>query len=386
MKLLRHTIEFALLAGVSVATAELAARVDDRIRIGVPITHTTDETVDLRVVDSAGFHGRPHGRYHQFALNNFGFRGPDMTPRPAPGCTRILVLGASETMGYYETSGKEYPAQLRDSLRSYGCYEVVNAGIPGMSLKSIITFWNAYANRFGAAMVLVYASPVFYLSNDVPGWPHVPVPPPAQASAPFRPRLIERAQNVIETPDFLQRRRVERWIARDTRDKPASWYFQAPPQDRIQEFMRDLDSLGAAIRHAGAQPVVMTHAMRFSIPSRPEDDFLLLAWRRYTPRATAETMLTFERAVADSMRAAASKRRAPIVDIDSALSGRNRLFADFVHFTNEGSGIVAGVITRTLASNGLLSGAVAGSGDPRVSPATRTSSTHPLGLAASTPR
>lgn len=350
---------YALLAAVIVLSAELAARVDDWIRLGVPFTHTPNEVADLRVVDSLGWHGRPFGRYHAWLLNNYGFRGPDMAPRPAAGCTRILMLGASETMGLYERPGKEFPAQLRDSLKSLGCFEVVNAGIPGMTIKSIVSFWNLYADRFGAQIVMVYPSPAFYLGIDVAGWP-----PPSrgkpQGTVPpvsWQPRLIDRLHQTLHTPDFLQRLRLERWIAQDTRGKPPEWFFTRPPPDRVDTFMRDLDSLVADIRAKGARPILVTHAVRATVPPRPEDSLLLLGWRHFTPRATIETSLLFEDVVAERMREYGSRTGVLVVDAHSALTGHGELFGDVVHFTDDGSARMAGVITRGLVSSGVVGAA-----------------------------
>ncbi len=366
----RRLAGYALLAAVVVGSAELAARIDDWIRLGVPFTHTPNEVVDLRVIDSFGWHGRPFGRYHGWRLNNYGFRGPDMTPRAAAGCTRVLMLGASETMGLYERPGKEFPAQLRDSLKPLGCFEVVNAGIPGMTIKSIVSFWNDYADRFGAQVVMVYPSPAFYLGIDLGGWPPPPSGKPNAPlpAAPWQPRLIDRLHQTLHTPDFLQRIRLERWIAQDTRGKPADWFFTQPPPERADAFMKDLDSLVVDIRATGARPVLITHAVRATIPPRPEDALLLLGWRRYTPRATTETSLRFERVAAERMREYGSRSGVLVVDVDRALTGHSELFGDVVHFNEAGSARVADVITRALVAGGVTgaprAGLATGGGHP----------------------
>ncbi|HEX3867596.1 MAG TPA: hypothetical protein VHV78_12625 [Gemmatimonadaceae bacterium] len=347
----------AALLSILVVSGEIAARVDDWIRLGVPLMHTPDESIDLRVRDSLGVHGRPRGRYNGFRLNNFGFRGPDMARLPASGCTRVLVLGASETMGYYETPGKEYPAQLRDSLMAYGCADVVNAGIPGWTLKSLVTLWQNYASQFGAQVVLIYPTPGFYLGADPPVWQNASAPskkPILDPKAPWRPRLLERLHNVIHTPDFIQIHRERRWIDDDTRGEPDSWFFRSPPEDRLATYIADLDSLVKTIRASGATPVVMTHAMRFTIPAQPADDLLLVSWHHFAPRATPETMLNFEHVAAERTRRYGESAHVPVVDVDSALTGRSALFGDFIHFTNDGSARVAGVIARTLVQNGLI--------------------------------
>jgi hypothetical protein len=274
-----------------------------------------------------------------------------------------MLLGASETFGYYEAAGQEYPAQLRDSLRSTGCFDVVNAAQAGMGLRSTIHFWNSYANRFGARVVVSYTSPTFYLGNEAPAWPR-PSRIVQSARAPMRPRLSDRLHNVISTPDFIQRRRLQRWIAEETRGKPANWFFTNPPPDRLDAFVTDLDSLVRAIRASGAVPVLMTHAMRFDTLPRPDDDFLLLAWRRFTPRATAETMIAFEHVAAQLVREYGRCAHVIVVDVDSAVSGKRQLFGDPVHFTDKGASVVAGLLARELIRSSANAAPTSESGIP----------------------
>lgn len=353
----RRVRQYALFGLVAVLAAEVGARIDDWIRLGVPFAHTPNDLVDLRVVDSLGWHGRPFGRYHGWKLNNFGFRGPDMAARPPAGCTRIMILGASETMGLYESPGKEFPAQLRDSLKTLGCFEVVNAGIPGMTTKSIVRFWNLYANRFGAQIVMIYPSPAFYLGEQLGGWPPPPIPGRPMGALPdvrWQPRLIDRLHQTLHTPDFLQRLRLERWIGQALRGKPPGWVFTETPPDRVDAFMKDLDSLVTDVRATGARPILITHAVRATIPPRPDDSLLLLGWRLFSARATTETSLGFERVVAERMREYGARNGIAVADVDRALTGHGELFGDVVHFTNDGSARVAGVLTRTLVSAGIV--------------------------------
>jgi len=362
--LVRRLGQYALLGIVVVLAIEVTARIDDWIRLGVPFMHTASGA-DLRVTDSLGTHGRPLGRYQGWKLNNFGFRGPSMTALPRPGCTRIMILGASETMGYYETPGKEFAAQLRDSLKPFGCFDVVNAGIPGIGTKSIVALWNQYADRFGAQIVMIYPTPAFYLGDETRGWPSpdpgtrtgtLPPQPsssPTWASVPWQPRLIDRLHQTLHTPDFLQRLRLERWIAQALRGKPPGWVWTQPPTDRVDAFMKDLDSLVTDIRAAGARPILITHAVRATVPPRPEDALLLLGWRLYSPRATTETSLRFEAVVAQQMREYGARNGIAVADVERALTGHGELFGDVVHFSNDGSARVAGVLTRTLVSAGL---------------------------------
>ena len=345
---IRRSVAFMGLALVAGVSAEAAARLDDWIRLGIPFRHTPDYDRDLKYRDWFGVRGKPNGRYRRWHLDSTGFRGPDVARARTAGCTRTMLLGASETLGLYEPDGQEYSAQLQDSLRNRGCYEVLNAGVAGMGLKAIIRYWEDYGAAFKPDFVIVYPSPIFYLSTNESTWPPVLRGPEPSSELPFRPRLIETMHNVWATPDFIQVHRVDRWISRDRAGKPADWMFRSIPADRLNGFMTDLDSLVRSIRARRATPVVMTHAIRFGNPVDPRDAFELKGWNQFTPRATAETMLAFEHAAATAMRADAARNHIALVDLDSALTGRRELFGDAIHFLQGGSAIVAGMLARVL--------------------------------------
>jgi hypothetical protein len=351
---IRRLFAGAGLGIIVLAAAEVVARVDDWIRMGIPITKTPDEDHDLKFRDWFGVRGRPFGRYRQWHLNNYGFRGPDIPHDTPAGCKRIMILGASESFGLYESEGHEYPAQLQDSLSKRGCYQVVNGAIVGAGLQGIVRLWENYAAQFHPDVVVIYPSPGFYLGTAPPVWNAVPGKAAPDHDLPFRPRLIEAFHNVWETPDFLQKRRLEKWLAADTVGKSPDWFFNGPPKDRLDAFSHDLDSLVKSIRATGAKPVLMTHAMRFSVPPVPEDQMLLMGWRRFSPRARPEVLLEFEVAAAQLIRDYAARENVPLIDIDKAISGHRELFGDFVHFTDEGSSVVAATITRGLIASQIV--------------------------------
>ena len=212
---------------------------------------------------------------------------------------------------------------------------------------------------------MIYPTPAFYLGDETRGWPPlVPrertdnLPPqaassPTWASVPWRPRLIDRLHQTLHTPDFLQRLRLERWIGQALQGKPPGWVWTQAPTDRVDAFIKDLDSLVTDIRASGARPILITHAVRATVPPRPEDSLLLLGWRLYSPRATTETSLRFEAIVAERMREYGAGNGIVVADVERALTGHGELFGDVVHFNDDGSARVAGVLTRTLVSAGV---------------------------------
>ncbi|HEX4561864.1 MAG TPA: hypothetical protein VH113_08555, partial [Gemmatimonadales bacterium] len=295
--------------------------------------------------------GLPEGRYKQFVLDRYGFRGPEIDSLPAPGCTRVMALGASETFGFTESEGKNYTAQLADSLRPHGCYEVINAGIMGITGPNLIRFWNLWASRFRPSIVIVYPTPKFYLDDPAPS-PLSPQPPHILARPPWwHSRLWDHLHDRIVIPPAIQAWRTRRALARATAGRPASWFFTEVPQDRMEAFGRDLDSLVQAIRSAGALPVVVAHATRYGPALTENDKRILLGWRLLTPRATAEATLAFEVRAEATIHDIADRRRVPLADADHAMTGHSDYFVDSQHFTDQGAAVLAGLLAQTIVAS-----------------------------------
>ena len=344
---MRRSAWLAVVAAVLVTAAELMARLDDAVRLGTPLLASPAYT-DLVMHDSLGTRGRPFARYEKWRLNGAGFRGPEISKIPSPGCVRVAVMGASETFGYYEPEGKEYPAQLADSLGRSGCYQIVDAGIAGMSLPAQVQFWDRWLAQFHPDIAVIYMPPAFYLSDDPPAFTPPTQGGPNPIVTRITLRLLDRLRDRIEYPAFIQRRRIAKSIERAIAGKPDTWFFRDVPADRLALFRHHLDSLVSNVRAAGAVPVLVTHAMRFGDPPKGEDEDLLRSWRKFTPRATEAVLLAFERAAASSTRDLARVRGIPLVDAAGTMTGHTEWFADFTHFDDEGAAVIAGSIAKAV--------------------------------------
>jgi len=337
-----------LLVVAFLAGGELAARLDDLVRYGVPLLAAPEVGRDLIVRDSAVIRGRPYGRYKGIRLNAAGFRGPPISAAPPAGCVRVMVLGASESIVGGEQAGTEYPARMQEALSKHGCFEVQNAAVSGLHLGRITLLWTEWASRWPAQVVVVYPSPAFYLLPDPPEYPTKPLrelPDPPW----WTPRLKDRVEDQSFWPEAMAKWRLRRYIARKVAQHKPGWEYQRVPANRLELYRRHLDSLVVDIQATGAAPVLVTHATRFSDPPGPEDELVLLGWQRDS-RATGRVLLEFERAANAVLTDIARTRGAMVVDAAARMNGRREWFTDFAHLTPDGRAVLGALLADSVRS------------------------------------
>jgi hypothetical protein len=347
-----RTAFWIAVALVFLVAAELTARVEDRLRQGVPLSAVPDHDRDLVLQDMHGIRGRPNGRYKKWRLNQFGFRNGDMSEQPAPGTIRLMALGASETFGLFESDGKEFPAQLETLLnRNGGRHEVINAAVPGLTLRGLITLWNGWAAGFRPRYVLVYPTPAFYLGEYAPRYPVLRPAKEAPPLPPLTPRLLDRARDRFDFPIFVQRWRVRRMLQAEDAAHEPSWFFRTIPAERLEQFEADLTELVRVIKASGASPILLTHALAVQAPLDADEQAALEGLRAIRPRATEPVLLAFEDAARQATLAVAAATGAGVVDVAGAMNGRKEWFAeDYLHFNDEGAAQIAQLIARYLQS------------------------------------
>ncbi len=102
---------------------------------------TWNDTVGMFRPDAHSTVMWPPELAYEVHINSLGFRGPEIERSAPRGRTRILVLGDSQTFGFYLEENETWPARLEGRLREAGAdVEVVNAGVGGWSIESETRF------------------------------------------------------------------------------------------------------------------------------------------------------------------------------------------------------------------------------------------------------
>ena len=343
--LARIGVAFAILG----VLAELTARLYDARAYGIPFNATPDVNDDLVIRDSIGLRGRPNGKYLDRQLNSGGFRSPESALTPMPGCVRVMVLGSSESFGYEEPNGEEYPAQLADSLGTRGCFQVMNAAIVGFSLPLMHQLYERWGARFSPDIVVIMANPLPYIADEPPRAPAPLLVESREVRRQWRPRLLSKVRGLVNYPAFIQRRRIERMVDQLVTGRPPEWFFREVPAKRLALFRSDVDSLVAKVLAQNATPMLLVHPIRFRSLSEADAFTEMQAMRQFGGRALPEVLLQFDRAGGDAVRAIAALRGVPVVDLPPLMNGRHEFFADPVHYTPAGSAVVARTVAGAIS-------------------------------------
>lgn len=348
---------------VFLIAAEVFARWDDKITWGAPFLSPYSDERLLRQ-DSLGFRGRPNFRYQRWRMNNLGFRGPDIAPSPAPEVTRIAVIGASETFGLYESEGSEYPARMQTLLDSIapGRYEVINVGLPGLSLASMVPYLRRAVVPTGASILVIYPTPTFYLEMQPLPVDYTPPryrPPDVLKFGDWTierqaltPRIAAKAREVLKglIPNAVVVQVRQMRLAARRSEHDDGWVWRTVPTDRIQTLRTHLDRLLASAKAEGLQPLLVTHANRFAGAMRdttgPARRHLVNLMSLYYPQAAPEVLIGMDSAANAVMRERGLAQGAVVVEAERHITASPSYFADFLHFTDAGADQMARLVVE----------------------------------------
>jgi len=359
---------------VFVVALEVCARVDDVLTYGAPFWGPYNDDILLQR-DSIGKWGRPGARYAKWQLNSLGYRGPEMRP----GSLRIITMGASETFGLYEAPDQEYPRQLERDLNSWAgkdVFQVVNVAFAGETLPTAILRVPQIVDEIHPSYALIYPDLSSYIWMSMRT--ESAAKPPSQPRISFDSRLAGRVGNLLKQtlPTEIQNELRKVSMRREI----ASRHYvvlDRLPEDRVEHFQHDLTTLIATLRDHGVEPVLVTHATVFHKPLVESDHVPLTTWRKIYPMLKEEGFLDMELRMNAVIRRTAADEHVPLIDADKEMPHGPTYFADMVHFTTFGAGVMAGILANGMepilapqverAANGISQ---AGVGNLQTNPST----------------
>jgi hypothetical protein len=321
---------------IAACVLEVCARVDDYLTDGAPLAGPYGYGAML-THDDDGVIGKPYAHYRKWKLNSQGYRGPDIRWDRE----RIICIGASETFGFTESEGMEFPRQLERELNrriGYERYQIVNVAYAGQSVGSFSRRADKVAAAVRPNIALIYPSSSSYLDLSSRGGDPVEWVREKRA---FESRVRGKFFDWVDTmPEWAQECRSKVHIWKETH---RTGTIARVADANLIRFREDLDRLFDRLQRRHIEPVLVTHATRFGNHLQPEDRPMLTIWRRFAPALQESGFLDFENRFNDVIRREGIARHLLVIDAASHLSGRSN-FADFAHFTDQGARAMANLI------------------------------------------
>ena len=279
---------------------------------------------------------RPGEKGYRRHINELGLRGPETTREKPPGVYRIICIGGSTTFGTGATDDdKSYPARLEAILNHLAeagrapagiRYEVLNGGVSGYnSVDSLINLELRLLELQPDAVIDYDAvnDGRFVQTRDfAPDYSNMRRPPPIKELSALDRFLLGHcrlyAHLVRGTNPEEQLGQVADWVfVPGFEQKTVSSHLWINEYG-LTVFARNLRSICAVTRAAGAQPVLQTFAVRMADdPKYPEMGPFLERANQIILDVGAELDV-------------------PVLPTAEALTGQVNLYDDWMHFNDNG--------------------------------------------------
>lgn len=362
----RLSVVFALL--VMFAFAELGLRIYARLSDYIPKVAVYDAPhhyLGRALVPNADYQSRVAGVH----VNSRGFRGKEFDVPKPPHTYRVFALGGSTTFGYYPATTSDaaaYPAVLEDLLNhdkpdaAVSRYEVVNAGVPGYSLRTSLQNLAGRILFLQPDMVIVY-----HLTNDLARYgnehnlshPMLNQFAPSGAASGFLDGIMGGSYAFQELR-FSIGRRLFAGPGGERPDVPpagADWQLD---QRYLDAFRRDLRNIVVLARANGVRTVLATQSIAFTEKtdfSRLTDDERRMrfdhpaAFYAAVPGPHRHALV---QRYNDIIREVAQTENALLADVDAVIPKTPEYHWDYCHLTDKGTALQAQVIHRAIRGGG----------------------------------
>ncbi|MEM6455811.1 MAG: GDSL-type esterase/lipase family protein [Acidobacteriota bacterium] len=302
-------------------------------------------------------------------------------PRPAPGVTRVLVLGDSFTFGEASDYDAIWPVRLESALRAEGlAIELVKSGVPGYDTRKALLLLRARAAQFAPDVVLHLFVPNDLFTNEpvgdalaapigspaAPAAPASPAPAPSETATPAPSALSAQAARSrdVETLRQAKRRRppshLVRWLQRRLLGVDALYvrlyarsmrggYFVAAPTGASADAYAVTAALLRAMRDEAAR-----HGARLVVASLPQQAQLFVAADTADAAPTASGASFDPDAVDRQLGAAAAALDVPWLALLPALAADYRAHGEDLyhrrdgHLNARGNAVVAAALAAQL--------------------------------------
>ncbi len=303
----------------------------------------------------------------RFTTNNLGFRGDSLLiPKPQDE-TRVFLVGGSTTECLYLDDSVELGAVTQRHLRQLtgdNNIHVYNTGGSGMASDDHIALIAQRLVHLEPDVVVVFCG-INDLIQAMTGHDYLHYATRSRAPTHSRTKTAAMALQVVRRAYyFKQRVSPDQWQTR-LFFRPKSHYrhnvglqldaprTNAAPRTHLSSYARNLHSIAALVRSAGADIVLVTQATTWnsSVDENARDWHWMRLWNGVTYDEVAMDAALGQ--YNNAMRAIATSISAPCYDLDREAPKSLEYFYDDCHFNVKGAETAGSGLARIIAKHTL---------------------------------
>lgn len=309
-------------------------------------------------------HNVPNMTYQKWKINSLGFRGKEIDFEKKEGGIRIVCLGGSETFGFYESEGKEWPSQLGKMLRDkFQTVEVVNASVAGLRVTQRKDYVGKYVLPLKPDFMIIFQQRILeYVKESIRGVKRkeetnrrggkklknieeAPIPVSAK-------RVFSKIEDVFMKcfPEGLLTKHRLRKLRRRIRQKEKRHLIHKEPMNEVPdnivfEYERDLKAFIHYLKENHIIPILSTFPALVTPSNRAIHEEILLATRLiFCIELSENGILHALRVLNDTIRKVAKEENLILIDNENLIPKTREYFGDNFHYTDRGAEFLAGNI------------------------------------------
>ena len=322
--------------------------------------------------DGSGIlHNVSNTRYKKWGINSLGFRGKKIDLAKKEGQVRIVCLGGSETFGYFESEGKEWPSQLGEMLRDqFPMAEVINASVVGLHPKNRKDYIEKYVLPLKPDIMIVFRQRLLeYVIDGIRGVERRHLANKANEKKIINPvkeslslvRVLTKLGEILEgcLPERLSTHIRIRRLHRKVRRKEERYLIDKEPMDKVPEnivleYEKHLGSFIHFLKENNIVPVLSTFPGLITSSNKDTYKNISLATRSLCIELSENGFVDGSIKFNDAARRIAREQNVAFIDIDSSIPKTQEYFRENYHYTNKGAEIIAKNIYHILIQSKLI--------------------------------
>jgi lysophospholipase L1-like esterase len=313
----------------------------------------------------------PNKRYWKWEINELGFRGKAIEVQKKKGQIRIVCLGGSETFGYYETKGKEWPAQLGEILKDkFPRAEVINASVAGLHPVHRIEYVKRYVLPLKPDIIILHHHRfTIFLKEQLRGITAGARIGKTEEKTTGNPLefLNAHIRYVFENeeaggkylPRWLSKHVAMRRLQKKIKKREKKFLADRKPLDVVPEYFlmqyeRDLSLFIDYLKENNIIPVLSTFPFLTTACNKDRYRYELLIARRACVELSEHGIIDALTKLNEMIKRMTQTHHLFFIDNDCVIPKTKEYFVDNFHYTDKGAEVIAKNIHHFFEHSKLL--------------------------------